>query len=195
MRQESAAAIGEMGSRRRVCCYSLRVRFGRNSERARGDGVQRRSARCDRCQSRSPLSSRVARRRSRRQAPRGNRVRAALLLRQDPNQTGRPRSRRRCPRRWPELWTDSRQADRAHPYPREDRARAAPNWVEHTRDATGGADGCLVVGGDGYGPARGAEGIAQFAGEQFERGKGGRGPNLVEQGDETGDQVVGRSPP
>src|SRR4051812_40605998 len=73
---------------------------------------------------------------------------------------------------------------------------AQPRTVlERTCDATGGADGCLVVVGDGYGPARGAEGIAQFAGEQLESAKGGRGPNLVEQGDETGDQVVGRSPP
>ena len=58
--------------------------------------------------------------------------------------------------------------------------------VERTVDAANGADSCLVVGGDGYGPTCGAEGIAQFAGEQFESGKRGPGPNLVEQADEMG---------
>ena len=65
--------------------------------------------------------------------PSTTRACAALLLRRDPSQTGRPRSRRRCPRRWPELWTDSRQADSAHPYPPEDRARVAPNWARAHR--------------------------------------------------------------
>src|SRR6476620_2935860 len=66
--------------------------------------------------------------------------------------------------------------------------------VERTHDATDGADTCLVVGRHGYGPARGAEGIAQFASEQFESGQRGRGPHLVEQADETGNQVVRHSP-
>src|SRR6476620_3356301 len=66
--------------------------------------------------------------------------------------------------------------------------------VEHTHDATHGADTSLVVGRHGYGPARGAEGMAQFASEQFESGQRGRGPKLVEQADEARNQVVGHWP-
>ena len=103
------------GVTHRECRYAFQIRSGRNSERARGRGERGSPGRCDRCQGRSQPGSRAARRRSLRQAERGNRAFAALLLRRDPSRTGRPRQRRRCPRRAPERCTDTWQAGRRHP--------------------------------------------------------------------------------